>query len=325
MKNILVTGGAGYIGSHIVEKLVSLKKKIIIVDNLSTGYKKLVNKKTKFYKKNILNIGEVKKIIKKHEIDSIIHLAGSLSINIGERYPKRYYRNNVIGTQHLLKACEQSKIKNFLFSSSAAVYKDGLYKVNESSKLKPKSVYGKTKLKAENLIKKRCKEKKINYGILRYFNVVGASPSGKIGLINKGGHLFKNFSAEILKKKPIFKIFGKNYKTPDKTTIRDYIHVYDLAEVHIKVLREISIKNTSIILNCGYGKGISVLSVLNEFKKQLQKNIKISILKRRKGDMEKIIADNKKLLRFIKWKPKFNKLNILVKSSIQWEKKLSRL
>ncbi len=197
-----------------------------------------------------------------------------------------------------------------------------MYKVSENSILKPKSVYGKTKLQAEKVIKKECKFHKINYGILRFFNVVGASSSGKIGLINKGGHLFKNFSSEILKKKPKFKIYGRNYNTPDKTTIRDYIHVSDLSEIHIKVLKKISKTNKSTILNCGYGKGISVLRVLKEFKKHAKSNIKIIFLGRRKGDMEKIIANNKKLLKFIKWKPKYEKLKILVKSSIVWEKKI---
>lgn len=322
MKNILVTGGAGYIGSHIVEQLIKLKKKVIIIDNLSTGFKELVNKKSKFYKKNILNTKKIKQVILDNKIDSVIHLAGSLSINIGEKYPRKYFKNNVVGSKNLLKACIGTKVKNFLFSSSAAVYKDGLYKVSENSILKPKSVYGKTKLQAEKVIKKECKFNKINYGILRFFNVVGASSSGKIGLINKGGHLFKNFSNEILKKKPKFKIYGKNYNTPDKTTIRDYIHVSDLSEIHIKVLKKISKTNKSIILNCGYGKGISVLKVLKEFKKHAKSNIKIIFLGRRKGDMEKIIANNKKLLKFIKWKPKYEKLKILVKSSIAWEKNI---
>ena len=323
MKNILITGGAGYIGSHVIEKLIKRKKRVFIVDNLVTGYKKLINKKAKFYKLNILKTKKLRNIILKNKINSVIHLAASLSIGIGEKFPKRYFKNNVIGTQSLLNACKLTGVKNFIFSSTAAVYKDGLYKVTEKSKIKPKSVYGKTKLKAENIIIKNCKKYKINYGILRYFNVVGASPSGNIGLINKGDHLFKNFSMEILKKKPIFKIYGQNYKTPDKTTIRDYVHVSDLAEIHIKVLDQISLLKKSVILNCGYGKGISVMEVVKEFKKQSKNKVSIMIKDRRAGDMEKIVALNKKLLKFIQWRPKYNKLHILVKSSINWEKKIN--
>ena len=321
MKNILITGGAGYIGSHVIEKLIKRKKKVFIVDNLETGYKKLINKKAKFYKLNILKTKKLRNIILKNKINSVIHLAASLSIGIGEKFPKRYFKNNVIGTQSLLNACKLTGVKNFIFSSTAAVYKDGLYKVTEKSKIKPKSVYGKTKLKAENTIIKNCKKYKINYGILRYFNVVGASPSGNIGLINKGDHLFKNFSMEILKKKPIFKVYGQNYKTPDKTTIRDYVHISDLAEIHIKVLDKISLIKKSVILNCGYGKGISVMKVVKEFKTQSKNKVNILIQDRRAGDMEKTVAENKKLLKFIKWKPKYNKLNFLVKNSIKWEQK----
>ena len=321
MKNILITGGAGYIGSHVIEKLIKRKKRVFIVDNLVTGYKKLINKKAKFYKLNILKTKKLRNIILKNKINSVIHLAASLSIGIGEKFPKRYFKNNVIGTQSLLNACKLTGVKNFIFSSTAAVYKDGLYKVTEKSKIKPKSVYGKTKLKAENIIIKNCKKYKINYGILRYFNVVGASPSGNIGLINKGDHLFKNLSIEILKKKPIFKVYGQNYKTPDKTTIRDYVHISDLAEIHIKVLDKISLIKKSVILNCGYGKGISVMKVAKEFKTQSKNKVNILIQDRRAGDMEKTVAENKKLLKFIKWKPKYNKLNFLVKNSIKWEQK----
>ena len=321
MKNILITGGAGYIGSHVIEKLIKRKKRVFIVDNLVTGYKKLINKKAKFYKLNILKTKKLRNIILKNKINSVIHLAASLSVGIGEKFPKRYFKNNVIGTQSLLNACKLTGVKNFIFSSSAAVYKDGLYKVTEKSKIKPKSVYGKTKLKAENIIIKNCKKYKINYGILRYFNVVGASPSGNIGLINKGDHLFKNFSMEILKKKSIFKVYGQNYKTPDKTTIRDYVHISDLAEIHLKVLDKISLIKKSVILNCGYGKGISVMKVAKEFKTQSKNKVNILIQDRRAGDMVKTVAENKKLLKFIKWKPKYNKLNFLVKNSIKWEQK----
>jgi len=322
VKNILITGGAGYIGSHISEILVKNKKYIFIVDNLSTGYNKLVNKKARFFKVNINDKKKLRSIIINNKIDSVIHLAASLIIGMGEKYPKFYYKNNVLGTKNLLTACVNSTVKNFIFSSTAAVYKDGLYKVTEKSKLKPKSVYGKTKLKAEKLIITYCKKNKINYGILRYFNIVGSSPSGQIGLINKGDHLFKNFAVQTYKKKPVFKIYGANYKTKDKTCIRDFIHVADIAEIHSKVLEKINKDKTSKILNCGYGQGISVREVAEEFKKYTNKDLKILTLAKRKGDLAKIIAENKSLIKFINWKPKFNKLKIMVKSSLKWEKKI---
>ncbi len=321
IKNILITGGAGYIGSHISEILVKNKKKIYIVDNLSTGYRSLINKKAKFFKLNIHNNKNIKKIIKENKIDSVIHLAASLIISEGEKYPKKYYRNNVIGTQNLLKACSNSTIKNFIFSSTAAIYKDGQFEVSENSIIKPKSVYGKTKVKCEKIIQSFCKKNKINYGILRYFNIAGSSPSGKIGLINKSDHLFKNFSREIMKKRPVLKIYGNDYKTKDGSCIRDFIHVSDIAEIHFKVLEKIDKTNKSKILNCGYNKGTSVLEVAKEFKKQTSKKVKILITKRRKADLVKIIASNNKLMRFVHWRPKFNNLRKIVKSCLIWEKR----
>jgi len=322
IKNILVTGGAGYIGSHIIEILIKKNKNVFIIDNLTTGYKKLINKKAKFFKLDILNTKKLKRIIEKYNIDSIIHLAANLIIGEGERQPKKYYKNNVKGTQSVLDSIKKTKVKNLLFSSTAAVYKDGMYRVTENSIVKPKSVYGKSKLRAENLIKSKCKKLGINYGILRYFNIVGASSSGKYGLINISDHLFKNFSTQVMKKKPILRIYGTDYKTPDGTCIRDFIHVSDIAEIHEKVLNKVNNLNKSIILNCGYNQGISVLQVAKEFKNQSKKKVEIIKVRKRPGDLGKIIASNTKLNNFIKWKPKFNRLSYMVKSSILWEKKL---
>ena len=321
IKNILITGGAGYIGSHIAETLIKNKKKLYIVDNLSTGSRKLINKKANFYKVDILQKDKIKKIIDKNNIDSIIHLAASLIISEGEIKPKKYFRNNVTGTKNLLLACQNTLIKNFIFSSTAAVYKDGQYKVNENSIIKPQTVYGKTKIKGEKLVQSFCKKNKINYGILRYFNIAGSSPSGKIGLLNKGDNLFKNFSKQIMKKNPTLRIYGGDYNTKDGSCIRDFIHVNDIAEIHYKVLNQIDKTKKSKVLNCGYNKGNSVLDVAKEFKRQSSKKVKILIIKRRKGDLVKIIASNKKLIKFIKWRPKYNKLSKIVQSCLNWEKR----
>jgi UDP-glucose 4-epimerase len=320
-KNILITGGAGYIGSHISEILIKKKKKIFLIDNLSTGHRKLIHKKAKFFNLDISEQNKINKIINKYKIDSIIHLAANLIIGEGQKQPKKYYKNNVLGTETILKACKKTNVKNFIFSSTAAVYKEGQYKVTENSKIKPKSVYGKTKIQAEKLIQKYSKEYKLNFCILRYFNIAGASLSGKIGLINKkSDHLFKNFSIEIIKKKPKLKIYGTNYNTIDGSCIRDFIHVEDIAEIHYLVLEKINKLNVSNILNCGYNKGSSVLEVAKEFERQSKKKVQIIKSNKRKGDLIKIIASNKKLINFIKWKPKFNNLGKIVKSCIKWEK-----
>ena len=321
IQNILITGGAGYIGSHTTEIFIKNKKKVYIVDNLSTGYRRLINKRAIFYKLNISNKNQIKKIIVKNNIDSIIHLAAVLSVGESERKPKKYKKINVEGTKILLEAIKNTKVKNIIFSSTCAVYKDGITKVNEKTKLSPSSVYGYTKLQCEKMIKIFCKKNELNYGILRYFNVAGASSTGKIGQINKGDQLFKNLSIEVNKKKPIFKIYGTKYKTKDGTCIRDYIHVSDISEIHYKVLLKINKYNISTILNCGYGKGISVYDAINEFKKYANKNLKIVEFPNRKGDMVKIIASNKKLMNFAKWRPKFNSLRKIVKSCLIWEKR----
>jgi len=322
MKNVLVTGGAGYIGSHVVEKLIKKKIKAIIVDNLSTGYKSLINKKAFFYLCDIKNFKKLNKIFKKHNISSVIHLAASLSVGESEKKPKKYYLNNVLGTKNVIKCCNQNNVKNLIFSSTCAVYKDQMKIVKESSKVKPKSIYGKTKLAAEKLIKNNLNKKRINYAILRYFNVAGASESGKIGQISRGDQLFKNLSISAIKAKPKINIYGGDYRTKDGTCIRDYIHISDIAKIHLLVLKKINKLKKSIILNCGYGDGISVLEAVKEFQKITKKKFNIQIKNRRKGDMEEIIADASKIKKFLKWKPKKNSLNNIVKSCIKWETKI---
>ena len=282
IKNILITGGAGYIGSHVTEVLLKNKKNVFIVDNLSTGYKKLINTNANFFKIDINNSKKMHEIIIKNNIDSVIHLAAVLSVGESEKNPKKYKKINIIGTKKLLLAIDKTNVRNIIFSSTCAVYKDGYLKVSEKTKLEPTSVYGKTKLKGEKLIKFFCKKNKINYGILRFFNVAGASSSGKIGQINQGDQLFKNLSVEVQKKYPVFKIYGNNYRTKDGTCVRDYIHVSDIAEIHNQVLEKIYKKKISKVLNCGYGKGISVNESVNEFKKYANKNLKILMLNKRK-------------------------------------------
>lgn len=233
--------------------------------------------------------------------------------------PKIYFKNNVLGTKFLVKACVQNNVKNLLFSSTCAVYGNKKrFLIKENSTTTPLSIYGKTKLQAENIIKKNFNG---NYGILRYFNVAGASSDNKFGQINKSDQLFKNLSLEVLKEKPRINIYGKNYNTKDGTCLRDYIHVEDIAYIHFQILNYISNNNVSEVFNCGYGRPYSVLEIVKAFKKLSKKNIKIFFKKRRKADIEKIYADNKKILKLISYKFKFNNLNKIINSSIKWEKK----
>ena len=320
--NILVTGGAGYIGSHIVEQLIKDKETVIILDNLVTGYKKLINKNTKFIKADIKNKSKIIKIIKDNNITSILHLAAYLNVSEAEKNKKKYYKNNIIGTRNLLEACKNSKVENIIFSSSCSVYGNVNGSVSENKKPNPQGYYGYTKYKGEELIKKFSKQYKFNYGILRYFNVAGASPSGKIGEIEKShGHLIKNLAIQFLKKKPKIKIFGNDYKTKDGTCIRDYIHVCDLADIHIKGLNYLKKNKKTFILNCGYGKGYSVQQIVDIFKK-IKKGIKVNYQKRRPGDIAQVYANTKKFKKILKWRPKYNNIRLIIQSAIQWEKKL---
>ena len=321
--NILVTGGAGYIGSHIIELLVKKKFKVFIYDNLVTGYKKLINKKAVFIKGDIKNSKLLIKTINDNNINSIIHLAGYLNISEGQKNKKKYYKNNVIGTLNLVKACKNSTVKNIIFSSSCSIYGNIKGSVSEKNIPKPKSYYAFTKYKSEEIIKKYGKKFNFKYGILRYFNVAGASPSGKIGEIEKSyGHLIKNLAIQSTKLRPKVDIFGNNYNTKDGTCIRDYIHVSDLADIHILVLKKISSSKKSLILNCGYGKGYSVKEIVEIFKK-IKKGVIVTYKKKRIGDVAQIYSDNSKLKKILKWKPKFNNIQTILKSAINWEKKLT--
>ena len=321
--NILVTGGAGYIGSHLIELLVKKKtNRVIVVDNLSTGYKTLINKKSKFFKSDINNKKLINKLINKFNIDTIIHLAASLNVNEAEKNKKKYYKNNITGTNNLLLSCKNTTVKNIIFSSSCSIYGNIKGSVNERKKPNPQGYYALTKYKGEELIKKYASKFNYNFGILRYFNVAGASPSGKIGEIETShGHLIKNIAIQSMNKKPKLNIYGNNYNTKDGTCVRDYIHVTDLADIHIKGIKYLKENKKSFILNCGYGKGYSVLQIANKFKK-IRKNTQINFMKRRQGDIAQIYSDTKKFKKLLKWKPRLNDINKIIQSAINWEAKL---
>ena len=321
--NILITGGAGYIGSHIVEKLVKTNANVFILDNLITGYKKLINKKAFFIKGDIGDFAKVKNIIIKNNINNIIHLAAHLNISEAEKYKKKYTLNNIKGTLKLIKACKNSNVRNIIFSSSCAVYGNINGSVNEKKKPNPQGYYAYTKYKGEQIIKKYAKKYNYRYAILRYFNVAGASNSNKIGEIQRSyGHLIKNLAIQSLKKQPKIFIYGNDYDTKDGTCIRDYVHVSDLADVHIKSLKYINTKSKSLILNCGYGKGYSVLDIINIFKK-MNKKVAINFTKKRPGDVARVYADIKKIKKILKWKPKHDNLKEIIKSAFKWEKIIS--
>ena len=325
MKNILIIGGAGYIGRQIVNLLNKKKYKIFVIDNLSTTKKNYLNKKINFFKVSILNKNKLKKLFKKYHFNTVIHLAAKCVVSESEKYPQKYYATNVIGTKNIIECSKKYRVQNFIFSSSCSVFSNKTKIVKENSSKNPISYYGKTKLIAEKLIKKKFNKSNIKYIILRYFNVVGADKKNKIGEIGNKDRLFNNISKKIIGNEKNINIYGGDYKTNDGTCIRDYIHVYDLANIHIKCLEKIKKIKKSTDLNCSYGKGYSVLEIAKTFQKLFNKKIKISFRKRRIGDMKEIVASNKKLNKFINWTPKFNNLNKMVTSTFTWNRYLDKI
>lgn len=321
---ILITGGAGYIGSKIAYDLTDEGFEVIIVDNLSTGHKKLINPKAKFYKLNILETEKVSKIIKHYNIKNIFHMAASLSVEESMTNKEKYYLNNVEGTRSLLlSSCKN--IKNFIFSSTCAVYGQNKNKfVSENSPINPLSYYGKTKHLSELLVKDFSNKYNFNYGILRYFNVAGSDEKLRTGCINQNGQLIKNLVTRLKKKDYQINIYGKSYKTNDGTCVRDYIHVSDLSKIHIKCMEFIERQNNSYVINCGYGKGYSVLEIIKKFQQVSNKKFKINFRKKRRGDVPEIVAQTSTILSKLKLKLNYKKdINKILSSSIDWEMKIN--
>jgi UDP-glucose 4-epimerase len=314
---LLVTGGAGYIGSKVCNDLIDQGYNVVVIDNLSTGKLSLVNKRAKFFEIDILDQKKINKLFNIFLFKGIFHFAASLSVPESQKNPLKYYKNNVLGTQNILSQCVRRKIKYFIFSSTCAVYgscKNS--KVSENDPKIPQSNYGLTKLMSESLIQNYAHNFKFKYAILRYFNVVGADFKLRTGPIIKGP-LFNNICFNTKKNNFKINVFGKNYNTKDGTCIRDYIDVNDLSQLHILAFIKLK-KAKSFIVNCGYNLGYSVLDVIKCFEKNLKRKIKIVFNKRREGDVEKIYCDNKYLKKiFPKWKRSFS-IKDSVDTSINW-------
>ncbi len=322
---ILVTGGAGYIGSQTVLSLIDKGHDVTVIDSLVTGSKKLISKRAKFYKCDIDNKTKVTEILKNNKFHAVIHFAGLIKVGESVKFPKRYNYFNFIKSKIFINTCIENNLKNIIFSSTASVYGKGNLKKNFSEKddLKPANPYAKSKLKVEKLLIKKSKEKKLNYIILRYFNVAGADLFLRSGLIDKKStHLIKVACEVATNKKKLLTVNGKNFNTKDRTAIRDFIHVSDLAEIHILSAIYLFKKKKSQIINCGYGKGYSVLQIIETFNKIIKRKIKYKFGPRRKGDAEKVISNCKKLKKILKWKPKYNDINLIIKSAYKWEKKI---
>ena len=322
--NVLLTGGAGYIGSHVALSLLDLGHNVHIIDNLSTGSENLIPKNARFTKCNINDKNIISDLIKSNEFDLLMHFAGFIQVEESVKYPQKYYENNTENAVILFKTCRENGLNKIIFSSTAAAYGlvSGKKLVDESTNLNPQNPYAESKIKTENfLIKNRDDYKFI---ILRYFNVAGADKKLRSGQISKQStHLIKKLSEVIVGRRDHIEIYGNDYNTPDGTAIRDYIHVSDLADIHVKVGKYLIDKLESNVFNCGYGNGFSVLDVINTANKLYQNKITYKFSKRRDGDVENLIAETTKILKHINWKPKYNDLKEIIDTSIKWERKIN--
>ena len=325
VQNILITGGAGYIGSHIANYLQKKGYNIFIIDDLSTGKKSQITKNSIFLKENLLNFKKIYNFIKTKKIDTVIHCAASINVEESMVKKKFYFKNNVTATNILVNIIKKLEIKNFIFSSTSSVYGSNYKMLTEDSKTKPINYYAKTKLKCENIIKKKLIPSKFNVVILRYFNVSGSNYLSNLGQFNNNNQLMINLCNFYLDKKKYFNIYGKNYETKDGTCVRDFIHVLDLADIHWHIVRKFKIKKINLIVNCGYGKGYTVLEIVKKFQKLTNYSFNIKYLNRRKGDIPKSVTSVKLLKKKLKWKPKYNSLNKIILSDLKWQKKLKKL
>src|SRR5215467_3947221 len=322
---VLVTGGAGYIGSHMVQALVEAGERVVALDDLSTGFDWAVAKGARLVIGDAGDQPRVAALIAEHGVDAVIHFAASLVVPDSVHDPLGYYRNNTMNSRALIEVAIRSGVRNFIFSSTAAVYGNpACIPVREEDPTVPVSPYGSSKLMTEIMLRDAAVAHGLRYVILRYFNVAGADPLGRIGQSTRGAtHLIKVAVQAALGLRPKMDVFGTNYPTPDGTCIRDYIHVSDLVRAHSDALAYLRGGGTSVTLNCGYGRGFSVLEVIDTFKRVSGVDFKVELGPRRLGDPAQIVAASDRARATLHWEPHFDDLDTIVTHALAWEKKLS--
>jgi UDP-glucose 4-epimerase len=323
--SILVTGGAGYIGSHVVRQLGDAGEKIVVLDNLSRGFRQAVTA-GELVIGDVGNHALVSQVLADHRVDTVMHFAAHTIVPESVAQPLKYYGNNTCSTRGLLQACVERNVKNFVFSSTAAVYgmpESGL--ADEESPTRPINPYGTSKLMSEWMLRDAAAASGLTYVALRYFNVAGSDPEGRIGQATQGATLLTKVACEaMVGKRPYVSVFGSDYPTPDGTGMRDYLHVEDLAGAHLNALEYLRADGKSVTLNVGYGHGYSVREVLRMVETIGGKPLVIREEARRAGDPAYLVARADRIRAELGWRPRYDDLAAIVTHSLAWERKLLR-
>ena len=321
---VLVTGGAGYIGSHTVDALVQAGESVVVIDDLSTGFSDFLPEGVPLLVGDAGDGDLVEGVIAQHRVESIIHLAGSVVVPDSMRDPLQYYRNNTMTTRSLLNAAVRTGVNRFIFSSTAAVYgTPDQMPVPEHAPTRPLSPYGSSKLMTEIMLHDVASAHGMDYIVLRYFNVAGADPLARIGLATVGAtHLLKIAVEAATGQRAKIDVFGTDYPTPDGSCIRDFVHVSDLAQAHRAALSHLRRGGTSATLNCGYGRGYSVLETIEAVRRISGRNFAVQYAPRRPGDIMAMVADVRRIRATLDWTPRYDDLDTIASHALAWEQRL---
>jgi len=323
--SVLVTGGAGYIGSHMSFALTDKGERVVVLDDLSTGVRAQVSTGATFIEGKVGDAALVRRIIRDYQVESVIHFAGSIVVPESVAEPLRYYANNTLASHALIETCVQEGVRHFIFSSTAAVYSaDAAQPLSETAPKLPISPYARSKLMTEWMLEDTARASEFKYIALRYFNVAGADPKGRTGQSTpRATHLIKRAAQAALGRIPYLEILGTDYPTRDGTGVRDYIHVSDLIDAHVLALEALRAGGDSDCFNCGYGRGTSVREVVGEMERITGRPLPVREGPRRPGDPPMLVADSTKLQNRLGWRPRHDDLADIVRSALAWERRFN--
>lgn len=319
--SVLVTGGAGYIGSHMVLALLEAGRKVVVVDNLASGFADAVHPDAQLLVGDVGDRALLDRVMAEHQVETVIHFAASTVVPESVAQPLKYYRNNTLNSVVLLEAAVAAGTQRFVFSSTAAVYgTPSVDLVSEDAPLQPLSPYGASKAMVERALRDTATAHGMGYVALRYFNVAGADPAGRVGQRTAAAtHLIKVACEAAVGRRPGLEVFGTDYDTPDGSAVRDYIHVTDLVQAHLRALEHLDAGGESLVLNCGYGHGSSVLEVVEAVKRLSGMDFPVSYGPRRPGDAARVVADCSRIERLLGWRPQWADLDLIVGHALAWE------